>query len=190
MVMRWRRTRISSEGTPSWRRRCEERIHAIGIPPSADLTVEDLCAHLGELHGRPISLMALSLPSGSPDGLLVSSEDHDYIVLDERLAPVHQRQVALHEVGHFICDHEATPVMTPESSRLLLPALDPALVHRVLGRDHSQSDAELEAEYVGSIIGQRISTWAPPRRRVPPEAHELALRLSALEGPARTRIHE
>ncbi|MFE4535837.1 ImmA/IrrE family metallo-endopeptidase [Streptomyces scopuliridis] len=136
-------------------------------------------------------MVSLPLPSGSPDGLLVSAEEHDFIVLEQRLAPVHKRQVGLHEVGHFICDHEAAPVMSPEASRMLLPGLDPALVHRVLGRDHSQSQAEQEAEYVGSIIGQRISAWTEPRTwSVPPEARELAERLSALEHPTRRGSNE
>ncbi|MER8001646.1 ImmA/IrrE family metallo-endopeptidase [Streptomyces sp. NPDC095613] len=129
-------------------------------------------------------MVALPLPPGSPDGLLYSADDRDFIVIEQRLAPIHQRQVALHEIGHFICDHEAAPVMTPEASRLLLPGLDPTLVHRVLGRDHSQSAAEREAEYIGSIIGQCISAWAEPRTwPVPQEAQELVARLTALEHP-------
>ncbi|MFK0279897.1 hypothetical protein ACIQVL_05395 [Streptomyces sp. NPDC090499] len=65
-----------------------------------------------------------------------------------------------------------------------MPSLDPALVRRVLGRDHSHTDAEREAEYIGSLIGQRLSSWSTERAQtVPPEAHDLVARLSALESP-------
>ncbi|MFD8092399.1 ImmA/IrrE family metallo-endopeptidase [Streptomyces malaysiensis] len=183
MVMRWRR-RDTGQDSKALQRRCEERVRAIGLTDDQPLTVEELCARIGRLYGRPIHVIPLTLPRGSPDGLLVSADDRDFIVVEDRLAPVHQHQVMLHELGHFICDHETTPVMTPEASRLLLPSLDPELVRRVLGRDHSNSEAEQEAEYVGSIIGRRISTWAVERTwNIPPEVEELVARLSALEKP-------
>ncbi|WP_415925220.1 ImmA/IrrE family metallo-endopeptidase [Streptomyces sp. ME19-01-6] len=181
MVMRWRR-RETGQNIKELRHRCEERVRAINLPDDRPLTVHDVCECLGQLYGRPIHVVLLTLPVGSPDGLLVSADDRDFIVVEERLAPIHQHQVMLHELGHFICDHEAMPVMTPEASRLLLPSLDPELVHRVLGRDHSHSEAEQEAEYVGSIIGRQISTWTTQRTlEVPPEAQELVARLAALE---------
>ncbi|MEV0281788.1 hypothetical protein AB0I22_36130 [Streptomyces sp. NPDC050610] len=129
-------------------------------------------------------MVPLELPVGSPDGLLVTAEDQDFIVFEQRMAPIHQHQVVLHELGHFICEHEATPVMRPEASQLFLPSLDPELVRRVLGRDHTHSEAEFEAEYIGSLIGQRIGTWATQRiRAVPPEYQDLVARLSTLETP-------
>lgn len=182
--MRWRR-RETSRNVKKFKRRCEERVRAIGLPDTSSVTVHDVCERLGRAHGRPIHVVPLILPTGGPDGLLVTAEDRDVIVVEKRLAPIHQHQVMLHEIGHFICDHEATPVMAPESSRLLLPSLDPDLVRRVLGRDHSQSDAEQEAEYVGSLIGRRISSWSVTRSwEVPSEVQDLAARLSALEKPA------
>ncbi|MFJ9855650.1 ImmA/IrrE family metallo-endopeptidase [Streptomyces sp. NPDC101150] len=149
------------------------------------MSIDALCDHLSRLSGRAIQLMPCSLPLGSPDGLWVSAAGAEYVIYEERLAPVHQQQVILHELGHLICDHEASPVLTPEASRLLLPSLDPDLIRRTLGREHSQSVAEIEAEYVGSLIGRRIGTWSADRiRPVPPDMQELAYRLSALDNPA------
>ncbi|MFF3322697.1 hypothetical protein [Streptomyces sp. NPDC002889] len=127
----------------------------------------------------------------SPHGLWVSAATQDYVVFEERLAPIHQHQVILHEIGHVICDHEGSPVMTAEASRLILPSLDPALVRRVLGREHSHSEAEMEAELVGSLIGRQISTWtARPDWAVPPQARELVERLTALQPPGRRGMNE
>jgi hypothetical protein len=95
---------------------------------------------------------------------------------------VHQRQVVLHEAGHFICGHAAEPTASLLVKQLqpLLPSLDQGLVHRVLSRDHSQTEDEHEAEYIGSLLGLVIGTWV-----VPPEARGLVSRLSALEPAAR-----
>ncbi|MBO0657258.1 hypothetical protein J1792_32460 [Streptomyces triculaminicus] len=161
-----------------------ERVHALGLPAQAQVTMQTLCEHVGRLHGRPIHLVPLELPLGSPDGLWVSAEGQDYVFFEQRLAPVHQQQVILHEFGHVICDHDASPVMTEQSSTLLLPSLNPNMVRRVLGREHSQAEAEVEAELVGSLIGRQISSWSVERTcAMPPEARELVARLAALEAP-------
>ncbi|WP_431770913.1 ImmA/IrrE family metallo-endopeptidase [Streptomyces cucumeris] len=187
--MRWRQKRTNPT-YPGLQERCEQRVDALQLN-GTDWTVHALSQRLSELYDRPIHIISLPLPDGSPDGLLISAQDMDFIVYEQHLAPVHQRQVALHEIGHFICGHEATPVMSPETATLLLPSLDPDFVRRVLGRDHSQSESEAEAEYVGSLIGRQIGAWSTPRTlTVPPEAQELADRLSTLERPKLPRCHE
>ncbi|MEV4432895.1 regulator component [Streptomyces sp. NPDC049555] len=187
MVVRWRLRSGEGRGAgrpPGLRERCEQRVRALGLPRAGALTVDDVCEHISSLHGRPIHLMALELPVGSPDGLWVSAENADYVVFERRLAPVHQQQVILHEIGHLVCDHEAAPVLSADSSRLLLPSLDPEMVRRTLGREHEHSDVEMEAELVGSLIGRHISSWTAQRPwSVPPEAQELAARLAALQSP-------
>ncbi|WP_405616603.1 ImmA/IrrE family metallo-endopeptidase [Streptomyces sp. NBC_01511] len=166
-------------------------MRALGLPLSERLPVEELCAHIGELRGRPVRVISLRLPRVSPHGLLVSTGTSDYIFVEERLAPVHHQQVLLHEIGHVVCDHEASTVLSADASELLLPSLDPSLIRRVMGREHADSEAEIEAEMVGSLIGQRISTWTAPRTwEVPPEAREIAERLTVLESPALGRGDE
>ncbi|MGW1768023.1 ImmA/IrrE family metallo-endopeptidase [Streptomyces sp. NPDC002073] len=166
-------------------------MHALGLPLSEGLTIDELCDHVGRLRKRPVRVVSLALPPAGPHGLWVSTEANDYIFVEERLVPVHQQQVVLHEIGHVVCDHDASPVMTEQASRLLLPSLDPDLVLRVMGREHTDSAAEIEAEMVGSLIGRRISNWAVQRTlEVPPEARAIAERLAALEAPASRRSPE
>ncbi|MGP3634032.1 ImmA/IrrE family metallo-endopeptidase [Streptomyces sp. 24-1644] len=165
--------------------RCERRVRDLGLPVDTTLTIEQLCEHVGRGRGRPVQLVSLELPLGSPHGLWVSTESREYVVFEERLAPVHQRQVILHEIGHIVCDHAASPALAAEDAGLLLPSLSPDLVQRVLGREHGQSDAEIEAELVGSLIGRRIGAWTTgPVWPVAPEARRLAARLAELEPPA------
>ncbi|MGW9077206.1 ImmA/IrrE family metallo-endopeptidase [Streptomyces kronopolitis] len=190
MVMRWRHRHVDPQAA-RLREACERRVDELELPARTELSVDDLCAHLSRRSGRPIQLLPCPLPLGSPDGLWVSTAGAEYVVYEERLAPVHQQQVILHELGHLICDHEASPVLTPEASRLLLPSLDPTLIRRTLGREHARSWAETEAEYVGSLIGRRIGSWTTGRPRpVPPAMLELVARLGALDNPAFRGSHE
>jgi hypothetical protein len=66
-----------------------------------------------------------------------------------------------------------------------MPSLDPALVKRVLGREHTNSVAEQEAELLASMMGQQISPWSPDRSwDVVPEDRELVERLVRALGRA------
>jgi hypothetical protein len=187
MTPRSRRKTTNGQHHSDFKQRCEERVRFLGLPEGEQLTVPVLCERLGRLRQRPLRVLGLDLPLGSPDGLLIETDAQDFIIYEARLAPVHQRQVVLHEVGHLICDH-STQVADPAVAELFTPSLDPGLVRRVLGRDHSHTDVEREAEYIGSLIGRRISVWSAERTRtVPPEARGLVARLSALEPPRPAR---
>lgn len=184
IVVRWR-LRGQPSTTAGLLQRCEDLVRDLGIDQLPQPSIDDLCAALGERRGRQIRLVPLRLPLGSPDGLWVSTKAEDFIIFEERLSPIHGRQVILHELGHGVCEHNATLVMSPDASRLLLPSLDPEMVRRALGREHSQTEAEIEAEYVGSLLSRHVNSWNPRREReVPPELQELARRLTALEHPS------
>ncbi|MFF5784675.1 ImmA/IrrE family metallo-endopeptidase [Streptomyces sp. NPDC012693] len=183
-MRRWRR-RDRSDGTVDLHLRCEELVRDLAVDRLSRLSIDELCSVVGERRGRAVRLVPLRLPVGSPDGLWISTSTEEFIVFEERLAPIHGRQVILHELGHALCDHQATEVMTEDSSRLLLPSLDPDTVRRTLGREHSRTEAEIEAEYVGTLLSTYVNSWATPREQhVPPELQELAKRLSALEHPS------
>ncbi|MGR4879952.1 ImmA/IrrE family metallo-endopeptidase [Streptomyces sp. LARHCF249] len=181
--MRWR-SKLGGPAANPLAERCRAKVRGLRLPPGEKLTIGELCDYVGTLRGRQVHIVTLALPSTGPHGLWVSTATRDYIFAEERLVPVHQQQVILHELGHVVCDHDASPVMTRDASRLLMPSLDPALVRRVMGREHGDSEAELEAELVGSLIGGLISTWnVHPTWTVPPEARDIAERLSSLESP-------
>ncbi|MFE7580045.1 ImmA/IrrE family metallo-endopeptidase [Streptomyces gardneri] len=184
IVVRWRK-RNQPNSTAGLHLRCEELVQDLALDQHSGLNIDDLCAVVGERRGRAVRLVPMRLPAGSPDGLWISTSSEEFIVFEERLAPIHGRQVILHELGHAVCDHHATEVMAPDASRLLLPSLDPEMVRRTLGREHSHTDAEIEAEYVGSLLSSYVNSWMPQREwHVPPELRELAKRLSALEHPS------
>lgn len=124
IVMRWRRKNGDIQAI-LLREQCERRVDALGLPAREKLSVDALCDHLSQLSGRPIQLIPFPLPLGSPDGLWVSAAGAEYVIYEQRLAPVHQQQVILHELGHLICDHEASPVLTPRQPSSCFPHSTP-----------------------------------------------------------------
>jgi hypothetical protein len=101
----------------------------------------------------------------------VATPDEDLIVYESRTSRPHQDHIILHELGHMLCGHHATPVTGQEATLLLLPDLDPSMIERVLGRTQYSAVEEREAELVASLILERASQWSlPPSSSVPPDA--------------------
>jgi hypothetical protein len=143
------------------RRRCERILG--DLDAAADLDIRQLCDHVGQRQGKPIHLVAESLPTGSPSGLTVRTGAFDAIIYERNTSPLHQTHIIGHELGHVLCGHQNAPVIDADASRLLLPNLDPALVQSVLGRTNYTAVQEREAEMIASLILRReaIRTSAP-----------------------------
>lgn len=141
------------------RRRCERILDDLAAPHGTD--VRALCALVGRQQGKPIHLVAESLPPQSPSGLAVRTARFDAIIYEKRTTPLHQEHIIGHELGHILCGHGTVPMIDSDTSRLLLPDLDPALVQAVLGRSNYTQEQEREAEMIASLILRR--SVAPPR---------------------------
>jgi hypothetical protein len=178
--------------TPFWRRpgqrarqelhqRCTKKVRDLGFPVDQTLTISDVCEIISERTARPIAIYSLELPEGMPDGILYRGEESDVILFEERLTPIHRRHVILHELGHLVCGH--LPAGRPgETTQHLLPSLATELVGRMLCRAHDGTESETEAEYVGSLLGQKVTSLEAGRPcPVPPGQQALVARLSALE---------
>jgi hypothetical protein len=166
----------NSEMNRGLRRECAERVRRLEIPTPFD--VQELCRRLGAQRGREIRLLPAPLPPESPCGLWVSTDHADYVFYEERTSQLHREHIVLHEIGHLLCDHEATPVLDDEASRLVMPSLDPGMVQRMLGRTHYSRLEERQAELMASLIREQASRWSPePTWTVPAEAADVAARL-------------
>ncbi|MGP3999423.1 hypothetical protein [Streptomyces sp. 8N706] len=136
------------------------------IPSPLDVRV--LCDRVAERSGRPIRLEPISLPASGPCGLWVATGTCDYVFYEQDTSRLHQEHIIAHELGHVLCGHEAAAVMSEDSSRLLLPHLDPRMVEQVLHRTHYSTVEEQEAEVIASLILQeahrrtREPTWTVP----------------------------
>jgi hypothetical protein len=147
------------------RRRCADLVASLDVPRRSDSAF--LCRQVGELRGRPIQRLSMSLPAGGPSGLWAATHDVDYIVFEERAGPLHQEHIVLHELGHILWDHEATLVEAGHFP--MLTQLDPVVVRQVLGRNRYSAAEEQQAELVASLILERMTdrsaqdVWeAPP----------------------------
>lgn len=171
------------------RRRCE-RILADVLAPDGH-GIRELCGLVARRQGRPIHLLAETLPSGLHCGLVVRTRSFDAIFYEKNTSVFHQKQIIGHELGHILCGHLAERVLDGAVSRLLLPNLDPALVRAALGRSNFTTQEEREAEMIASLILRRSATTV---HRYPAEAEsELAPLMNrlehTLEDPERGRRH-
>ncbi|MDV6013394.1 hypothetical protein [Haloechinothrix sp. LS1_15] len=117
--------------------------------------VDAFRADLSRRTGRPIQLLALGLPPGSPCGLWLSTESTEYVIYQRDTDPLHREHIILHELSHLCCDHRASTVLSEELSRSLFSHLDDTLVRSVLGRSHYTLEQEREAELMASLILHR-----------------------------------
>jgi hypothetical protein len=179
MVARWSRRQVSG----SLRKRCAAELAQLDLKPGAE--IQDVVDQIGRQRGRPVRLVPFDLPVAAPEGFLIGTGDEDFIVFERRAVPLYQRQIVLHEVAHLLFAHETETVLAEDAIAMMMPSLDPALVKRVLGREHTNSVAEQEAELLASMMGQRISPWSPERSwNVVPEDRELVERLVRALGRA------
>ncbi|MCX4751556.1 hypothetical protein OG455_39675 [Kitasatospora sp. NBC_01287] len=152
------------------RRYCAEKVGQVGVP--TPFSVNALCDRLEEDRGRQISLVPMALPvrQGSPCGLWVATDDTDYILFQQGTSRAHQEHIVLHEIGHLLLGHNASPTHQDEVARLLMPTLDPAFVRSVLGRTAYNSEEERAAELVASLLPLEAGRARArgPRPDVPP----------------------
>ncbi|GIJ30319.1 hypothetical protein Vqi01_54810 [Micromonospora qiuiae] len=155
------------------RKRCEKIVAELEIPEPFE--IRKLCDVLGERRGRPIHLVPIKLPAHTVCGMCVPTREFDAIFFEQETSPLHQLLIIGHELGHLIAGHQATEVLDPDASRLLLPDLDPALVRRSLGRSNYAADEEREAEMIGSLILRRARSGQDERRESPLDSRQAEL---------------
>lgn len=117
-------------------------------------------ADLAELRGRPIRLIPTDTASlaGSPCGLWIVRRNDDIILHESGTSEYHIDQIVRHEIGHMILGHDRVhggqtrPDNVVDLLCALLPAIDPAAVRAVLGRQHFANEQEREAEAFANLL--------------------------------------
>ncbi|WP_410597078.1 hypothetical protein [Amycolatopsis sp. lyj-23] len=143
------------------RRRCRRLLNELDIRPPLD--VVELCRRVGERRGKPIRLLAHSIPVPGPFGVWISTRPADYILYQRETSKPHQNHIILHELGHLLAGHESDPCdddllaefypdMSTDSLRRRYPDLEPDAVRRALRRTSYDTDQEREAETTATII--------------------------------------
>ena len=132
------------------------RIAELGLPRKYDLAT--LCARLGEIRDRPITLVPLPMPASHPCGMWVAARGEDLIFFDANTTGAHQEHIILHELGHIICCHRGSGLLDDESARSLFPNLDPDIVRDMLMRATYDDAQEQEAEIIAFLLSERMGT--------------------------------
>jgi hypothetical protein len=149
--------------------RCKQLIHSLPIP--RPFHTEPFLTGVADQHGRRIELIRAPLTTGLPCGMLVSTDEIDYIVHRTDTTPLHAQHTDMHELGHLLLRHgqltttspatptaddiaaeEAAAQATAEALHLLLPELSPRLIRRILGRTVYGTRQEWEAETFASEL--------------------------------------
>lgn len=176
--------------------------HVVGdivrdLPIPRPFTLERFVGRLSERRGRTIELVASWLGASAPCGLLVSTDDVDYVCYASNTSRLHQLHIILHEIGHLQLGHRsrritmllAQPKRSPPPDAVadevadeiapareeslgaleaLLPRLSPTLIRRLLGRTAYVDAHERDAEVFATLAGDRISrVLAPADHRIP-----------------------
>lgn len=121
---------------------------------------DQFISDLAEVRGRPIKLVPTDTASlvGSPCGLWVVRDDEDIIFHESDTSDYHIDQIVRHEIGHMMLGHDKTDsgqglsAASAELFRILLPDINPAGVHAVLGRLDFASEQEREAETFANLM--------------------------------------
>lgn len=160
----------------TFRVRCKQIISS--LPIQRPFHTETFLAGVAAQHGRRIELVHAPLAIGLPCGMLVSTDEIDYIVHRTGTTELHAQHTDMHEVGHVLLGHvghvvpgqsrlatstntdtaedldseERTAKATAEALHLLLPELSPRLIRRILGRTVYGTREEWEAETFASEL--------------------------------------
>ena len=138
----------------------------------------ELVAQIANARGRRIRVH--SVPTEALDdkacGLWVSAEDDDYLVYPDDCPAWYADLVICHELSHMLFEHDLEVIA--DSRQLpgerpidldglasFLPDFDPAKVRAVLGRTVFGSRREDEAEYLATLIIDRVTGAAGDSRQ-------------------------
>ncbi|MCT9107568.1 toxin-antitoxin system, toxin component [Streptomyces mirabilis] len=137
----------------------------VDVPANPRELFEAMCAAVGELQGKEVTLRLAAFPKGTGSGLLLDFGDKSLVVIEERTSPEHQLVILGHELWHEKaghCSHDAGGAAM--AARLLSSgdrdweALAPQLL-AVAARTEFDENDENEAEKFGLKIAGKFRSW-------------------------------
>ncbi|ADG78171.1 hypothetical protein TPAU25S_03083 [Tsukamurella paurometabola] len=156
-----RRRRVERDRVAAAWSACTAAVDSLDL--TGQVSVEDLRAAVARHQQRTICLTPFALESAAVHGLLLSTDDVDYIVFEQNTMPFHQEHIILHELGHIMLAHASSTavgemVVSSQPYALSTAGLPgEGTATRILGRHTYEDRQELEAEVMASILGQRLT---------------------------------
>jgi hypothetical protein len=157
---------IASRQVTELCRQAQTMLATLGLARA--FTLPQLRDRVSQRRGRPLHLIPRDLPALAPHGLWVAGEQDDYVFYDRAAGPVRQHQIIGHELGHMLFDDQATPAEVAELAIMLTPEVDPAVATNLQQRTHYHDLPERRAEVFGTVVLDRMESWAPLPAAVDP----------------------
>ncbi|MFJ7207159.1 hypothetical protein ACIQWR_26945 [Streptomyces sp. NPDC098789] len=168
----WRRRRdrrsdIGATDAFAAERRSRAYLDALRLP--AVSSVLDLVPFMEERLERSIRLVPFTPDASDPDaldasapcGLWLATESTDYVFYDTGISRPHAEIIVAHEFAHMLRQHRGKASFSTGTLGGLITDIDPSTVQLVLGRTRYDNPEEFEAEMLGSLLQEHVST---PRR--------------------------
>ncbi|WP_133412104.1 hypothetical protein [Vallicoccus soli] len=93
-------------------------------------------------------------------GLWASTDDVEFVQYERHTTVWHQWLIVCHEFAHMMLGHDADAALSTEDRAVLMPDLPGVDVNFVLRREVYDSHQEQEAEYLATLLMQRIDRVA------------------------------
>jgi len=150
-----RHRRDEARRLDSVRATCDAALAALGATRHDDL--DTFRGRVEARQQREIRLVPFPLKSDSIHGLLVSTDEVDFVVFEQDTLAFHQVHIVLHELSHIVLSHHtslAADSIPAIVKSIRAPTSAPV---RVLGRHTYEDTQELEAEMMASMLGMTLN---------------------------------
>ena len=120
-------------------------------------SIEGFLSWVGQQRNREFVAIPWSMPTGM-FGAWISDRDspREYIFYRDDVPSLHQIHIQLHEVSHFLCSHPTLQVSRNEVDNLLNSGTGSLPLEFVQLRVPFTSEMECEAEYLASLIQEKV----------------------------------
>lgn len=158
----WRRRR--NREADEIERRSRAFVEELELPPVG--SVLDLVPFMENRLDRSIRLMPFtpdpsdpdSLDASAPCGLWLATETTDYVFYDTGISLPYAEIILGHEFAHMLKRHRGNSSVAAGDLGGLITDIDPSTVQLVLGRTRYNDPDEFEAEMLGSLLQEHVST--------------------------------
>jgi hypothetical protein len=155
---------VSSSSTVGRRRpRSGTKRNAGALSLHGCRSVAQLCERVADRRGRRLELLPFALRGSDIHGMLVATEDADFIVYDQDAPFYHQQHIQLHEISHLLYGHlDEADGLQGEQLHTQFPQLERLGAVKVLRRSDYDAHMERQAETLASFLGAALRAQSGP----------------------------
>jgi hypothetical protein len=124
-------------------------------------SVAQLCEKVADRRARRLEMLPLGLRGTKIHGMLVVTEEADFIVYNQDAPAYHQQHIQLHEISHLLYGHlDETDGLRGDQLHAQFPQLEHLGAIKVLQRTDYDAHMERQAEMLASFLGAGLRVQA------------------------------